>query len=405
MPGLMYPAYQKFYAAICSLMRFNKEKDFFDNIASMDNFFSEYRSTTLVMQKSLSKTPYEEIYKQKSEGIWDKFFNDQRVKTIHQHPFEFTKTILITIYFPYGGSDILSETFTVDNDIPLITLEKELKEFFKSFNESEIFFSANYMFKERDRDDDLWDMLMSGINTLQIFMDDMYMTIDENCPLCDKLRDEINKAGFGLIPRDFFLTSDYVYYLGIEEFERAGRMAMLFPGAKRQSLKGFMNAPILKSENTVFEKFVLMHAVLQSTDLMPVLMIVYKDETFEMDVFHADIKTTIYRKINETAKKILIEEVKEVFFMSTYVYYECDEVNFKATSKERSKLAQNEMLVFTKVDYEMNEEEYVFDNQLLKNMECIAKCIAMGKRKILEIGAINFIPIKEAFMQLKEMNK
>ena len=99
MAGLLYPAYQKYYAAICSLNRFDKDNDFFSNIASMDNFFSEYRSTTLVMQKSLADTQFKKIYRDKTDGIWDGFFNDQRVKTIHKHPFECTKNIEITVFF------------------------------------------------------------------------------------------------------------------------------------------------------------------------------------------------------------------------------------------------------------------------------------------------------------------
>ena len=62
MPGLLYPAYQKFYSAICSLKRFSTENNFFDNISSLDTFFSEYRSTTLVMQKSLAHTSHFETY-------------------------------------------------------------------------------------------------------------------------------------------------------------------------------------------------------------------------------------------------------------------------------------------------------------------------------------------------------
>ena len=58
MPGLLYPAYQKFYSAISCLERFRKEQDFFENISCLDTFFSEYRSITLVMQKSLAHTPY-----------------------------------------------------------------------------------------------------------------------------------------------------------------------------------------------------------------------------------------------------------------------------------------------------------------------------------------------------------
>lgn len=39
MAGLMYPAYQKYYSAICNLKRFGIEKNFFDNISILDNFF------------------------------------------------------------------------------------------------------------------------------------------------------------------------------------------------------------------------------------------------------------------------------------------------------------------------------------------------------------------------------
>ena len=71
MPGLLYPAYQKLYSAVQNLKRFSKENSFFDNISSLDSFFSEYRSTTLVLQESLAHTPYLDLYKNHSDGIWD----------------------------------------------------------------------------------------------------------------------------------------------------------------------------------------------------------------------------------------------------------------------------------------------------------------------------------------------
>ena len=67
--GLLYPAYQKFYSAISCLERFNKEQDFFENISCLDTFFSEYRSITLVMQKSLAHTPYIDTYKMFTEKV------------------------------------------------------------------------------------------------------------------------------------------------------------------------------------------------------------------------------------------------------------------------------------------------------------------------------------------------
>lgn len=92
MSGLLYPAYQKFYSAISCLNRFCKEQDFFQNIASLDTFFSEYRSITLVMQKSLAHTQHINTYKDLVEtGCLDPWLNAQRVKSVHTHPVEFSK--------------------------------------------------------------------------------------------------------------------------------------------------------------------------------------------------------------------------------------------------------------------------------------------------------------------------
>lgn len=54
--GLLYPAMHKFYSALSSLEKFEKGSNFFDNISYLDNFFSEYRNITFVLQKSLSNT-------------------------------------------------------------------------------------------------------------------------------------------------------------------------------------------------------------------------------------------------------------------------------------------------------------------------------------------------------------
>lgn len=42
MPGILYTAYQKFYSALNSLEQFDKEKDFFENISSLDKFYPEH---------------------------------------------------------------------------------------------------------------------------------------------------------------------------------------------------------------------------------------------------------------------------------------------------------------------------------------------------------------------------
>ena len=58
MGDLLLPAYQKLYAALQSLERFNKGQDLFENIACIDSFLLEFRNVTFVLQKSLAHTEY-----------------------------------------------------------------------------------------------------------------------------------------------------------------------------------------------------------------------------------------------------------------------------------------------------------------------------------------------------------
>ncbi|MRT93047.1 hypothetical protein [Ancylomarina sp. 16SWW S1-10-2] len=67
--GLLYPALHKFYSALSSLEKFEKGSNFFDNICHLDNFFSEYRNITFVLQKSLAKTEFRTVY----EKLRDKY--------------------------------------------------------------------------------------------------------------------------------------------------------------------------------------------------------------------------------------------------------------------------------------------------------------------------------------------
>ena len=69
---LLLSAYQKLYAALASLERFGKGQDLYDNIACIDNFLSEYRNVTFVLQKSLAHTDYLLLY----ENLRDKYLRN-----------------------------------------------------------------------------------------------------------------------------------------------------------------------------------------------------------------------------------------------------------------------------------------------------------------------------------------
>lgn len=101
MDNLLFPAFQKFYSAVSSLERFNTENNFFDNISSLDIFFSEYRNITFVIQKSLKNTEYNSIYeKNRDKYLTDHWFVEKRNETIKQQPFQLIKHIEITVFSP-----------------------------------------------------------------------------------------------------------------------------------------------------------------------------------------------------------------------------------------------------------------------------------------------------------------
>ena len=117
-------------------------------------------------------------------------------------------------------------------------------------------------------------------------------------------------------------------------------------------------------------------------------------------MFSSSIKTTFYRKINETANRILLEDIKEIYYMTTYICLSYLPSYLKMTSKERAVYSNKELLVFIKVDSNLNEEEYSFDEQELKDPLKVIN-ILNYRKKGLYYGKSNMLPIIEAFRKKK----
>ena len=411
MAGLLYSAYQKFYSALKNLKRFDKENNFFDNISSLDSFLSEYRSITFVLQKSLAHTPYIERYRELAkEKFTDSWMNIQRVKTVHEHPVEFSKQIDVSIYLPFGKLVCLRRTFTVDNDIPLSSCQEELKKYFYDVSEDEVFFSAKFSFIEKDSGENIWNKLSAGIFLMGDLMETLYQEIAEQCSLCETLRKQIQENALFHVPDDFLLVSDYVYYPRTDEFERAGRLAIVLgingrKVANRMPITFLTEGKHFNYDGTAFGTFVLMHAIIPTLgkpfDIMPAILVVYGDGTYDLDTFHADIKTTVYRKLSEVAELIETEDVKEVCFMNTYSVIPSSE-EVPTVSKERLKLATHDILAFMKVDSDLNETEYAFDSRYYNRVEYVACNMQHCRKDRLEIGKLNMMPIVYAFSKKRE---
>ena len=406
MAGLLYSAYQKFYSALINFDRFDKEGDFFSNISCLDAFFSEYRNITFAMQASLKHTKYFSIY-EKNRDIFlkDHWFVEKRNETTKQTPFKLIKELVITIYFPYHGYSILDKSFSVENDTPLETVFDNLKKFFAEIPDEEIFFSASFKFHEANSSIDLFDKLISGINSMRKFIKAMDDEIDENCPLCEKLKENIAQIKTINVSKDFLLVNDYIYYPKKDFFERGARcsLSMSLDGERtmnRLPISSLINSKYFNYDGTVFGNFTFMHAILRSVkpgmDIMPAIMLVYEDQTYDLDVFHADIKTTVYRKINEVAKLIKIHNIQEVCYMGLYAVLTGDAVAAN-TSKERIDLSKSDILVCASVDNKLNEKEYVFDGKEMEKPEYVACVMKNGLADKLFVSRNNMFPIWRAF--------
>lgn len=407
MEGILFSAYQKFYSALCSLERFNKEKDFFENIANLDNFFAEFRNITFVLQKSVADTEFDIVYiKKRDEHLQDcKWFINKRNEVTKQAPFQLVKQIDINIYSPYQGVHVVNKQFSVQDDVELSSLLDDLKIFFKEFVEIEIFFSVEFSFYEKNSKEDLFEKLLDGINSMSNFLDAMEVEIKDECKLCKELKEKISKKKIALLPKDLLFINDYIYYPKDDEFERAGRMTMMIGNnilKQRMDISAWGNA-FFPNEKDFFKKFVAMHAIMGSVDLMNVICVVYLDDTFIMDVFVSDIKTTMYRKIYEISEHILTGDIKEIYLMATYTVNLNNFENMSITSKERLEKSIEDCLVFMKVDSNLNEEEYFFEGSKIRDMEYIKCKLCHGCSNVLQFGRLNMNPIKEAFTKIAEL--
>lgn len=415
---LLFPAFQKFYSALSCLERFSKESSFFDNISCLDTFLSEFRNITFVTKKSLAHTSYMPLYDRALETYLTglRWFIKKRDEVLKEKPFQLIKQIKITVYFPNRSFYIFDKSFSVDLDIKLSSLLNDIKIYLYVIHTKEVFFSASFSFFEKGKNEDLWDLLILGINSMRNFLLFLNEQIPGRCLQSTKIIKSVETGKMMHWSKDMFLINDYVYYPDKDEFEKVDRWGISTNaciGGKtipRCSLDQWRSLWRNLGKND-FERFSAMHVSIERDllqkhqDLMPAFMIVFDDDSYEIDAFNASNKTTLYRKINETAQQVLRENVKEIFFEYSMLSIADVPGVLNMTSKERQKLATEEWLVFLKIDNELNEEEYEFYVPGLKCPGYIKQQFLTGSSKELRRGKTNMQPIIEAFKKKKAINQ
>ncbi|MDD6337315.1 MAG: hypothetical protein PUC15_02895 [Lentisphaeria bacterium] len=404
---LLFPAFQKYYSALSSLERFKKDNSFFDNMSSLDTFFAEYRNVTFVLKKSLKHTQYFDLYETMCEKHLSclKWFKDTRNIITKEHPFEIEKKIDVTVYKPWGSFDVSSKTFSVTNDQPLSSLIDQTKKYLIPFSPVEVFFSARFSFYEKNTSINLFERIPAGLKVMYEFLTEIYQRVPEKTSLTEEVKKQINKNMFLSCPLDRILVNDYVYYPKTDSFDEVGRWSFSIGHSF-----GDKTVPRTPMEywlqyyeqfgKTNFDRFVALHIAMRTKEeIVPAFMLVFQDNTYEIDAFNSDNKTTLYRKIHETSLQILNDNVKEVFFEYSILSTPYSPSIISMTAKERQQHAKEEWLVLVKIDDKLDVEEYDFYVPGLTCPGYIKSQLEMGRRKELYYAAANMQPIIKAFNQ------
>lgn len=411
---ILYPSLQKFYSALSSLERFEKGQDFFENISHLDTFFSEYRNITFVMQKSLSKTEYKNIYSKYRDVYLKnktcKWLLDKRNEITKESPFELEKQVKVTIYNSINSVEVLNQIFTIDNDVPYSSLKDSLKSLFRRINQIEVYFSVEFLFFDRKNKVQLYENLIDGIQNMNLFLKSMNEAINSNCPLCEKLQKKIDKLLFVKMPKEFHFIDDYIYYVQKEMFEKAARIYLSFVESSdmttyKDSIRLSISSlyDVYKTsvdETNLFKLFLVMHLSIFNLQksLMPTIMIVYDDDTYEMTSFHTTVKTTYYRKINEITNRIASDEINSIFFVTEMLNYSSNEV-FNKDLIERIKNKISESLGFFMINQDLNCKSVFFE--INKAEDILFKKLELNRLKIYNEPPNFLFPIKNEFIRIK----
>lgn len=330
--GIMYAAFHRFYGALQNLQKFSTDNNLIDNITSLDNFFSAFRSTTFVLQCSVAHTDHKSIY----EGMCEerlkpnsicKWMIETRNEIEKQHPFDLNKQVFVTVYSPVSALILKSDVFTVENDVEYGSLLKSLKNYFKAINPIEVHFSLEFKFKKTDDDTDLSSDISSAILTMKSFLFDMYEKIGETTDLCEDLKIKIEVLAAEILKDELIFIDDYVFYGEDDRFDRGQRFIPSFPEYKpvRECAKSF-GSRFPTDDPKEFMKLIaeshLKIFKMQKNNLMPTVFVVTKQNMCRVVSFDSTIRTTAYRMINNIAKQVVPEEIKYVVLVHEAYSYE-----------------------------------------------------------------------------------
>ena len=329
----MIPALQKFYNALRHLAQFSTENSFFDNVGSIDVFLSEYRSTTLVLQKSIGG-PDNPIYKKNLENILlkdkevTKWLNDNRVIVIHNHPFKLKKILRITVYDSADAVIFKQYEQTIECDEPIGNYLEEVRNTFKVITIPDVYFSVHYLYVdgEDSKERNVFDFIENGVVTMWQFLHAMKKDLNDESKVSNDLMHEIDVM-IQHIPHRWMLDAlDYCYYRTTNTFERGESFTLSMPDI-HIPVDSFMKQikQLTPTDMDFYEAFIYLHSFIyikQNHHLWSTFFLEYEDNTYQMITFSASLRTTMYRYINRVSEIVSGNDIVNVYLVTETVGYQ-----------------------------------------------------------------------------------
>lgn len=420
--NILVPAAQKLYSALSSLERFSKHNDFFDNISSLDSFLSEYRNVTFVIQKSLAHTDlfrlYEETRDEFLSGDLGKWLVNKRNEVLKEHPFKLQKEVIVTIYDSLSTLRMVSEKFTAEDDADYASLIESLRQFLNSRDRVETSFSVEFVYKEIDTDDNLFNKLLTGVSNMYEFLISLNQKIGDDSALFRSIMDKIKNLNIIRVNTTDLFVDDYVYYSKDDNFERGSRIELRLPKFRLPANKMFelhgldisldtFDITVINDTHEIFLKTILLHAFLysqQNKHIMDTIILIYDDNSLEIQSpFDTTIRTTAYRKINEIADFIIESKgsIKAVIVINEMWSYPNNEEVLRKDYRERI-ATEKPISLFAchMVESSLETHTYQFESD---KVDSFAYVMDILKKDIDATIHMNFMnPIIEAFRSLKQ---
>jgi hypothetical protein len=377
MEDLLLPAYQKLYAALLSLERFNKGQDLFENIACLDSFLSEFRNVTFVLQKSLAHTDYireyealREQYLKNDDCSW---LVEKRNEVSKERPFNLEKILRLTLFHPNGAGVFSTDNYTIADEVDYSSLIEMIKGVIEKIPAIEVFFSVEFDYREVGSERNLFITIDNGIDAMIDLLDNLNKTMKSKPSAArEKVLERISGLHFHEAPKNFWFVDDYVFYRKDNVFEKGDRFELITPFKTAIPYTAFCEMLHVENKgdfiNETFEAFEKMHcfAFYRQKEIAPTFLSLSKDGLLSMVMYHASIKTTTYRRIHEIAEEIKSGvPIVAVFYVSEMLIYDDLEILNQDYSYRRER-KHAELLSFEKVTKDGAENYCISSEAILE---------------------------------------